>query len=102
MKITLTKKLKQKWIKALRGGEFKQGRGRLKKANRHCCLGVLQAIAPDIKSDSIYLLADIRNSRSYITGLPISKQQTLATMNDDANDFLEISNWIEKRINPKQ
>ena len=31
----------QKWVDALRSGEYKQGRGRLKDNNSYCCLGVL-------------------------------------------------------------
>lgn len=37
--------LKQKWINALRSGEYIHGKGRLKKiedgCTKHCCLGVL-------------------------------------------------------------
>lgn len=34
--------IKEKWLKALRSGEYKQGRGSLQKSgNRFCCLGVL-------------------------------------------------------------
>ena len=28
------------WVKALRSGEFAQGRGRLKRGDTYCCLGV--------------------------------------------------------------
>jgi len=31
----------QKWVKALRSGKYKQGRNRLRKKDRFCCLGVL-------------------------------------------------------------
>jgi len=99
---TLTKKLKVKWIKALRSGKYKQGEGELEKEGRYCCLGVLQAVEPEIESESPCLLANIRNSRSCIKGLPISKQHVLATMNDDSGkDFKVIADWIEKYINPK-
>jgi hypothetical protein len=30
----------RKWVKALRSGEFEQGRGRLRDGDRYCCLGV--------------------------------------------------------------
>lgn len=34
--------LKEKWISALRSGQYKQGRGRLRNEDDHyCCLGVL-------------------------------------------------------------
>jgi hypothetical protein len=32
---------KDKWVKALRSGEYKQGRERLRSGNQFCCLGVL-------------------------------------------------------------
>ena len=31
----------KKWLAALRGGEYKQGRNRLKAGNKFCCLGVV-------------------------------------------------------------
>lgn len=34
-------KIKKKWLKALRSGEYKQTKGRLRKGEGFCCLGVL-------------------------------------------------------------
>ena len=39
-------KIKEKWLKALRSGEYKQGRESLRKDDKYCCLGVLCDIAP--------------------------------------------------------
>jgi len=36
----LTKTLKNKWIKALTGGKYKQTKGSLRRGNSYCCLGV--------------------------------------------------------------
>lgn len=40
---------KEQWVKALRSGEFKQGKGALAKIDgpdiRYCCLGVLSEVA---------------------------------------------------------
>lgn len=33
--------IKQRWVAALRSGEYKQGRNFLFRDGRHCCLGVL-------------------------------------------------------------
>jgi hypothetical protein len=33
--------IKAKWVAALRSGEYKQGRGRLNRVDKFCCLGVL-------------------------------------------------------------
>lgn len=42
----MKKQIAKKWVKALRSGKYKQGKGYLKQFNsknepRHCCLGVL-------------------------------------------------------------
>lgn len=62
--MTLTKKLKQTWIEALESGDYVQQQGNytdkpnlrgyvtqkdLKQAKRHCCLAVLDCIAPSYK-----------------------------------------------------
>jgi hypothetical protein len=46
----MDKKIKARWVKALRSGEYKQGTGYLAKkrgseARRYCCLGVLCELA---------------------------------------------------------
>jgi len=37
----MNKEIKARWIKALRSGDYKQGRDRLKRNDTYCCLGVL-------------------------------------------------------------
>jgi len=37
----MNKTIKKKWVKALRSGEYKQGRNWLRKGDRFCCLGIL-------------------------------------------------------------
>lgn len=43
----MDKKLKAKWIKALKSGKYRQGTGRLytKETRSYCCLGVLGKVA---------------------------------------------------------
>lgn len=41
MIIPITQKLKDKWVTALRSGEYTQGRGGLRINDTFCCLGVL-------------------------------------------------------------
>lgn len=36
--------IKERWLKALRSGEYKQGKGQLKCGDEFCCLGVLSDI----------------------------------------------------------
>jgi hypothetical protein len=40
----MDQKIKKKWIKALRSGEYEQGIGRLHYDGKYCCLGVLMAV----------------------------------------------------------
>lgn len=40
-KIQIPKEIRQKWIDALRSGDFKQTSGALRDRNKYCCLGVL-------------------------------------------------------------
>jgi hypothetical protein len=54
--IDVDKKLKTKWVAALRSGKYKQGRDQLKtvlepgKPPQFCCLGVLKEIEPSIRA----------------------------------------------------
>jgi hypothetical protein len=41
----MDQKIKKLWVKALRSGEFKQGRGHLEKDGCYCALGVLSVLA---------------------------------------------------------
>lgn len=43
--IFMDKELKDKWVAALRSGEYKQGRRKLFYGIGYCCLGVLQMVA---------------------------------------------------------
>ena len=37
----MNKNIKNKWLKALRSGEYKQGKSALRDGDTYCCLGVL-------------------------------------------------------------
>jgi hypothetical protein len=37
----MKRSIARKWAKALESGEYKQGKGRLRKGDKWCCLGVL-------------------------------------------------------------
>jgi len=37
----MNEQIKNKWVKALRSGEYEQGEGRLRCGDKYCCLGVL-------------------------------------------------------------
>jgi len=99
---TLTKKLKQKWIKALRSGKYKQGKERLynEEEDSYCCLGVLELIAGiDTKSDAFLQTTGeliTHKAISCVKGLDMKMQIKLADMNDsEDNDFNDIAKYIE-------
>ena len=103
--------LKNKWCAALRGGEFKQGKGALvyidEEGLKYCCLGVLGAISGGhINYDLHGATAIIWNGEKYFThlnfdqgGLGINTQITLMKLNDDEKrTFSEIADWIEENV----
>lgn len=83
----------QRWIAALRGGEYKQCRLELRfpllRPKKFCCLGVLQ---------------DVRGVKQYEYPndvLPRPLSTVLATMNDRGTPFSEIADYVEAEILPK-
>lgn len=107
----MDKKLKTKWLKALRSGKYRQGGCYLKNGRKFCCLGVLADIqgakwhsnsltyteVPEIKNINPGWQHDMLTPRE-AGGLRTSVMKTLATMNDDGKTFKEIADYIEKRI----
>jgi hypothetical protein len=112
----MKKSLKAKWLKALRGGRYKQGDGQLRSEDRHyCCLGVLAQIegarwrgegTPFIGGRCV---ADEAGGVMYLSprlfGLSKKRQEDLGNMNDGcaawANNkmtFKQIADWIEKKV----
>jgi len=106
------------WVKALRSGRYKQGRGGLlgQRVNgnpTYCCLGVAARIH-NLPAKALGAAALLRRSegRTRATaealvdvaracGLHGSTQNKLARMNDDManpSDFKAIADWIEKRF----
>lgn len=84
--------LKQKWIAALKSGEYKQGKARLhdKNAGTYCCLGVLNEVAA-------YGYPGGNAGLGY--ELPARVQSQLIHMNDSKGySFEGIANWIEENL----
>ena len=121
----MNKEIKDKWLAALRSGEYKQCRGRLKKGNKNksfCCLGVLTDLA--IKSGEVSLNWDnnlVIDLSSYINMSSLNEETiewsganglgdtggfrgknndyiVLAAKNDRGASFKQIANIIEKNI----
>ncbi len=105
--------IKQKWIKALRSGDYRQGRGKLSRANfvtgdyEYCCLGVLcEVLEIDYKGSDAYPAPEILTSvglDSNLTNFDSTNEintlvPILADMNDTGKDFMEIAAFIEENL----
>lgn len=92
----MKKRYKNKWVKALHSGKYRQGTGALcrqGKPREYCCLGVARSLFK-LGSDGEYLsesaLAEI--------GLTEEQQWKLADMNDAGHSFAAIGEYIEERL----
>ena len=99
----MDKAIKQKWIKALRSGRYKQTTEYLYIGGGYCCLGVLARVqgAKLSELDGLSLLED--SLKKYAAGIRHKSQKTLAEKNDgtgsdmNSKTFKEIADYIEKR-----
>lgn len=103
------------WIEALRSGEYKQTKEKLKsKSGGFCCLGVLCDLAakdggPQWEKDRYgvwkYKGEYIGDPPDYITdyiGITYNERSRLILMNDDENkSFKKIADYIERELLPK-
>lgn len=115
----MKEEVKEKWLHALRSGNYKQGVGRLRTDDEFCCLGVLCDLYPEgywregkdeevdgvmytyrLSKDPIY--ERIGFPQSAITHLwaeiPSDFVDNLAGMNDNGKSFEEIADVIEKEV----
>ena len=96
----MDKKLKVKWVEALRSGKYEQGRHYLESEGRYCCLGVLRAIAPDLFKKMSPLEAKFL--RVHFDGpslvVPHVVQDQLATLNDEDVPFEMIAGLIHEAL----
>jgi hypothetical protein len=105
--------IKQRWLAALRSGEYKQGQHALRSDDgderRYCCLGVLcdlidptgwMSAPPGMPVPYRHGIATGMPTYDILepTELPSAAAQKLAQMNDDGRSFEEISNWIEVNV----
>ncbi len=101
-------RVKQAWITALRSGDYKQGKGSLLTCglqdNKYCCLGVLVNIFEnenDLKFDKDST-GEGRNHCNFLpsivvqwSGVTVSQQEILASLNDRGIDFNLIARVID-------
>ena len=104
----MNKRIKKLWVKALRSGKYKQGRGRLRRRSgsvvTYCCLGVLCEVAKSEGVISRYTGSD---------GFPIDKilkwaelpddnprlnRSRATVLNDSGMSFEHIADRIEKYL----
>lgn len=101
--------LKQKWIDALRGGAYQQGKYKLRpRSDAYCCIGVLcNVLAPnDWQHPSLNnafrhaLTFEHPKSNGFTaTGLTDAQADSLVSMNDrEGRSFMEIADWIEANV----
>ena len=113
----MKKELKERWITALRSGDYVQSQGCLQDQYGWCCLGVLcnivdgtKWIEPDESAeDGIYehdyvfgekVINDIP-PREWLEnhGLPLGLAKELAEMNDEGIQFVRIAEYIKENVN---
>jgi len=107
--------IKQKWVDALRSGEYQQTKGRLHDEDGFCCLGVLCDLY--IKENNVewelvnngnyyefqYKVADLPFSVVEWSGIPSHNlmdisERTFAELNDKGFTFNEIADVIEEHL----
>jgi len=103
----MNRELRNKWIEALRSGEYKQGQNMLVVAEegveKHCCLGVLCKVLglPDARIGryaTLLAFQDGFESDNLDIGLPRDEREYLANMNDDGHTFWQIADYVEKNL----
>jgi hypothetical protein len=112
----MDKTLKRKWLKALRGGRYKQGEGELKAFDRtYCCLGVLANIQGAKWKSGVPKIGGVQASPrgeydilllrpDFAGGITQVRQFRLAEMNDGSgrytsrHTFEDIADYIEREL----
>ena len=112
--------VKQRWIGALLSGRYRQGKGKLRRGDEFCCLGVLLDVLdpdgwhPELKhgvapvGEPCHVLADpgkqvLSPATCDKIGIPFTVVPVLTGMNDGLpgrlrRDFAEIAQWIRENL----
>lgn len=120
----MKKEIQDRWVLALRSGEYRQGRDALNKNGKFCCLGVLCDLFSEERPGDVEILEDFGGSVTYDgrddfpptavqewaglsnesgyfvliyaeAGDTIGTGFTLADLNDEGFTFNEIADLIE-------
>lgn len=95
--------IKEKWIDALRSGEYSQTSRSLRDKNGYCCLGVLARVCGysenELRGKEFLYSKNFPNVPEILQGL-YSKTYVfeLSNMNDTGYSFTEIADWIEQNL----
>lgn len=110
--IKMPKELGNKWLRALRSGEYKQCQGRLSKDEGFCCLGVLESVVDGRVEDeglpSMDWLREHKVEFLTMSGVPsrvpdvIPREKSfwdnIANINDSGKSFSDIADIIEANM----
>lgn len=103
----MDKEVRDKWVKALRSGDYRQRRYQLQDADgSNCCLGVLcrtQEVPSGVDDiGDVYFDGEAEKLSSTLLlrfGLRYSEARHLMNMNDnERKTFPEIADWIEANL----
>ncbi len=103
----MNKAIRDEWVKALRSGEYEQGREALCRDNQYCCIGVLYDSTVDAEWESsrngswgIYgEYAQLPDDICELVNLDDHSHDRLVKMNDESFcSFSEIADWIEANL----
>jgi hypothetical protein len=92
----MDKKLKAKWVKALRSGNYPQGQNVLYAKGKFCCLGVLHICAGDTVDDIDGVTYGVADDLINDNGVVVADE--LAQLNDDGVPFEMIAGLIEETL----
>jgi hypothetical protein len=110
----MKKELKERWITALRSGDYGQSQGCLQDKYGWCCLGVLCNIVDGTKwiepAENVMeheydfgneVVLEDMPPREWLEnhGLPHGLAKELAGLNDDGVQFVEIAEYIKENVN---
>jgi hypothetical protein len=100
----MNQRIKKLWVKALRSGDFLQGKGCLGRNGTYCCLGVLETLAVQehvterFDGERGYLSPRVVEWAGTEESNPKVGNDYLAWLNDQGLNFSQIANRIEKYL----
>lgn len=101
----LDPELKARWLEALRSGEHKRGEGALCEVDddgvtRHCCLGVLRELVPELKEAVSAGAGLLQGPSNALVLLAYEVQTSLAGLNDEGegDGYESVIPFIEKEL----